>query len=156
MAKEIERKFLVSGQQWRSAANSGDALIQAYLCASDDRNLRVRIFNDSRARITIKIGTSAISRDEFEYDIPVDDARDMLPHHLGTIIAKTRYRIPHGSFVWEIDVYHGDLDGLVTAEVEMASESDEPDLPAWLGREVTGDFAFSNQSMALHGKPKEI
>jgi CYTH domain-containing protein len=89
-----------------------------------------------------------MTRDEFEYDIPVEDAEELLRTAIGIIIEKTRYRVPHEGFVWGIDVFAGDHRGLVIAEVEMQAETDEPKLPSWIGREVTGDFRYSNQALA--------
>jgi CYTH domain-containing protein len=149
MAKEIERKFLVSGQRWRTYADKGVAIRQAYVVAQDDRSLRVRIYGDGRARITLKVGHAALVRDEYEFDIDRDEAEDMLRHAIGNVIEKVRYRVPHEGHVWEIDVYDGAHRGLVIAEVELASIHDEPDLPNWVGREVTGESQYSNQSMAL-------
>ena len=148
MAKEIERKFLVSGQRWRAFADEGIALRQAYIMAEDDRSLRVRIYGDGRARITLKIGHNALMRDEYEFDIDRDEAEDMLRHAIGKVIEKVRYKVLHAGHVWEVDVYGGAHRGLVIAEVELASIHDEPQLPNWVGREVTGESRYSNQSMA--------
>lgn len=155
MAKEIERKFLVSGDNWRLDADSGSALQQAYIVTMDDRSVRVRIADSATARMTVKVGKSALVRDEFEYVIPLADAQGMIDLAVGIVIEKTRYRVPFRGFVWEVDVYDGALEGLVIAEVEMASEDDSPDLPDWVGREVTGERRFSNQYLALDGRPPE-
>ncbi|MBX4968130.1 CYTH domain-containing protein [Rhizobium binae] len=148
MAKEIERKFLVRTDGWRSAVAAKSILRQGYIASMDDRSVRVRILDGKKARLTIKIGRSAITRDEFEYDIPVADAEELLQNAIGIVIEKTRYRVPHEDFVWEVDVFAGEHRGLVIAEVEMTAETDSPALPAWLGREVTGDFRYSNQALA--------
>ncbi|QRM53145.1 CYTH domain-containing protein [Sinorhizobium sp. BG8] len=149
MAKEIERKFLVSGSRWRQTADAGVRIRQSYIITTDDRSVRVRTYGDGRAQLTIKIGQSALVRDEYEFDIDPDEARDMMRQAIGTIIEKTRYKVRHGSHVWEIDVYGGIHTGLVIAEVELASIHDDPDLPPWVGREVTGESRYSNQVMAL-------
>ncbi|MBB4237792.1 CYTH domain-containing protein [Rhizobium esperanzae] len=148
MAKEIERKFLVRSDGWRSAVETKSVLRQGYIASMDDRSARVRILDDRKARLTIKIGRSAITRDEFEYDIPIADAKELLQNAIGIVIEKTRYRVPHEGFVWEVDVFAGEHRGLVIAEVEMTAETDNPPLPAWLGREVTGDARYSNQALA--------
>jgi adenylate cyclase len=148
MAKEIERKFLVRNDSWRAGAEGKALLRQGYIASMDDRSVRVRVLDEKKARLTIKIGRSSITREEFEYDIPVADAEQLLDDAIGVVIEKTRYRVPHKGFVWEVDVFSGRHGGLVIAEVEMRSESDKPDLPAWLGREVTGDFRYSNQALA--------
>jgi adenylate cyclase len=149
MAKEIERKFLVSGQRWRTFADEGIAMRQAYIVAQEDRSLRVRILGDGKASITLKIGHAVLVRDEYELDIDRDEAEDMLRHAIGNVIEKVRYKVPHEGHVWEVDVYEGAHRGLVIAEVELASIHDDPDLPNWVGREVTGESQYSNQSMAL-------
>ncbi|ARM90034.1 CYTH-like domain-containing protein [Rhizobium sp. CIAT894] len=148
MAKEIERKFLVRSDGWRSAVETKSVLRQGYIASMDDRSARVRILDDRKAKLTIKIGRSAITRDEFEYDIPIADAKELLQNAIGIVIEKTRYRVPHEGFVWEVDVFTGEHRGLVIAEVEMTAETDNPPLPAWLGREVTGDVRYSNQALA--------
>src|SRR5690606_12968396 len=102
-----------------------------------------------RARITLKVGHAALVRDEYEFDIDRDEAEDMLRHAVGKVIEKVRYKVPHEGHVWEVDVYDGAHRGLVIAEVELSSIHDEPELPNWVGREVTGESRYSNQSMAL-------
>jgi CYTH domain-containing protein len=148
MAKEIERKFLVRGEAWRSAVESKSVLKQGYVASMDDRSVRIRILDEKTARLTMKIGRGTLTRDEFEYEIPVSDAEDLLENAIGIVIEKTRYRVPYEGFVWEVDVFAGAHRGLVIAEVEMQAETDNPPLPAWLGREVTGDFRYSNQALA--------
>ncbi|MBB3312692.1 CYTH domain-containing protein [Rhizobium sp. BK196] len=148
MAKEIERKFLVRGEAWRSAAESKSVLKQGYIASMEDRSVRVRILDEKTARLTMKIGRGTLTRDEFEYEIPVSDAEELLENAIGVIIEKTRYRVPYEGFVWEVDVFAGAHRGLVIAEVEMRAETDNPPLPTWLGREVTGDFRYSNQALA--------
>ncbi|MBB3541733.1 MULTISPECIES: CYTH domain-containing protein [unclassified Rhizobium] len=148
MAKEIERKFLVHGDAWRAGAETKSVFKQGYIASMDDRSVRVRVLDNVKARLTVKIGRSTLTREEFEYDIPVADAAQLLDEAIGIIIEKTRYRVPHGGFVWEVDVFAGQYRGLVIAEVEMRSESDNPSLPSWVGREVTGDFRYSNQALA--------
>lgn len=148
MAKEIERKFLVRSDAWRSAVQSKSVLKQGYVASMDDRSVRIRILDEKAARLTLKIGRSTLTRDEFEYEIPVSDAEELLENAIGIVIEKTRHRVPHEGFVWEVDVFAGAHRGLIIAEVEMQAETDSPSLPAWLGREVTGDFRYSNQALA--------
>ncbi|WP_438751782.1 CYTH domain-containing protein [Pararhizobium sp. O133] len=155
MAKEIERKFLVASDTWRWGSDGGILLRQAYVVAMEDRSVRVRTAGGERAQLTIKIGKSALVRDEFEYEMPIADAEELFSQAIGFIIEKTRYRVPVGGFIWEVDVYAGALEGLVVAEVEMESEDDNPSLPAWLGREVTGEQRYSNQFLAQDGRPQE-
>ncbi|CAN7341584.1 CYTH domain-containing protein [Pararhizobium sp. LjRoot238] len=150
MAKEIERKFLVASDGWRSEADRGTCLLQAYVVTMDDRSARVRLMDDERAKLTIKISNGSMTRDEFEYEIPVADAKELMSKAIGRIIEKTRYEVKHGGFVWEVDVYSGAHEGLVIAEVELSAEGDTPDLPVWLGAEVTGDLRYSNQFLSIN------
>lgn len=156
MAKEIERKFLVSDDSWRSQVTSRTAFRQGYIASLENRSVRVRIKADTDATLTIKIGASSIVRDEYEYDIPLRDAEELMTTALGIVIEKTRHTVDHEGFVWEIDVFEGLYEGLVVAEVEMNAETDQPSLPAWLGREVTGDPRFSNQNLATEDMSREL
>ncbi|WP_296067272.1 CYTH domain-containing protein [uncultured Agrobacterium sp.] len=149
MAKEIERKFLVAGGEWRKQVTRSMAFRQAYVASMEDRSVRVRIVDRRDATLTVKIGASALVRDEYEYAIPLEDAEELMHSAPGVVIEKTRHTVEHGGFTWEIDVFEGQYEGLVVAEVEMHDENADPDLPAWLGREVTGDRRFSNQSLAM-------
>jgi adenylate cyclase len=147
MAKEIERKFLVHDDAWRSSVSAAIRLRQAYIASMPDRNVRVRLANDEIATITIKLGR-ALTRDEFEYAITVPDAEELLGAAIGHVIEKTRYHVSYRGFLWEVDVFAGPHAGLVIAEVELRSEQDDPELPEWLGREVTGEYRYSNQALA--------
>jgi len=150
MPKEIERKFLVAGDGWRAEAAPGKRFRQAIVFSEAERTLRVRVVDSELATVTIKVGIegSSMSRHEFEYQVPVSDGEELLSLANGNTIAKTRYDVPRGGHVWEIDVYEGPLEGLIVAEVEMKSEDEKPELPDWLGRELTGDKRFSNQALA--------
>lgn len=148
MAKEIERKFLVSCDHWRSQATESIDIIQAYVAVGEDRNVRIRVIADRSAQLTVKLGRHAVTRDEYEYEIPVPDAREMIAAALGNVIEKTRHIVPHGGFIWEVDVFGGVYKGLIVAEVEMESEDDTPEIPDWVGQEVTGDRRYSNMVLA--------
>lgn len=150
MPKEIERKFLVARDDWRTEAGPGRRFQQAIVFSEAARTLRVRIVDDRHATLTIKVGIdgSSMSRHEFEYEVPLSDAEELLKLASGNTVSKMRYEVPRGGHIWEIDVYGGNLEGLVVAEVEMASEDEQPELPSWLGRELTGDKRFSNQALA--------
>ncbi|MGR9171079.1 CYTH domain-containing protein [Rhizobium sp. KDH_Rht_773_N] len=147
-ATEIERKFLVRNDGWRANAGPPNVLRQAYLCDRDQNSIRVRLIDGRSARLTIKIRRPGLAREEFEYAIPVDEARDLLLHAAGHVIEKTRYRVLHDGRSWDVDVFAGAYEGLTLAEIEMASEDEQPDLPQWLGREVTGKRRYSNRAMA--------
>jgi CYTH domain-containing protein len=148
MAKEIERKFLVRGDGWRSFVSRTRLLRQAYIASMDDRSVRVRLENGHIATLTVKIGRT-MTRDEFEYAIPTSDAEELLGTAIGVIIRKTRHVVPFKGFTWEVDVFEGAHAGLIIAEVEMDDESDRPELPDWVGEEVTGQYRYSNQALAL-------
>lgn len=155
MSVEIERKFLVVGDGWQNAAGPGQRLWQAYVAQEEHASVRVRLAVD-RAWLTLKSARSGIMRDEFEYEISLSDARDMLAKLCpGPVIEKTRYRVPHAGRIWEVDVFAGTAAGLVLAEVELASADEFLDLPAWAGTEVTGDPRFRN-SMLAHNLPDLI
>lgn len=156
MAKEIERKFLVDNDGWRKDVTSATAFRQGYIASLEDRSMRIRIMDDSHATLTIKIGASSLVRDEYEYEIPIDDAEELMSTALGIVIEKTRYTVEYHGFTWEIDVFEGFYQGLVVAEVEMKSVNDQPEPPAWLGTEVTGDRRYSNQILATEDLSKEL
>lgn len=147
MAAEIERKFLILDDRWRQHACGGSVLRQAYLVSTKAQIVRVRTIDARRATLTVKIRTSRTRREEFEYDIPYADACEMFQHARG-IVEKTRYEVNHQGFVWEVDVYSGQNRGLIVAEIELDSCSDNPPLPEWLGPEVTGNPHFSNRALA--------
>lgn len=150
MKQEIERKFLVRSDAWRAAAVSAERMRQGYLCAEEARTVRVRLAG-GRAWITIKGQGDGAARAEYEYAIPPDDATDLLDHLcLPGQIDKTRHRIPYGGLVFEVDVFHGDNDGLVLAEVELPATDTVVEHPAWLGEEVTGDPRYFNAYLARH------
>lgn len=155
MALEIERKFLVDNDTWRDKVERSHTLVQAYLALDGETSVRVRIKDDESARMTLKIGLSGMTRHEFEYPIPLTDAREMVAAGRDRLIEKTRHIVNYGGFAWEVDVFAGALSGLIVAEVEMASETDNPALPPWLGREVTGNPAWSNAMLATSGRPLE-
>ncbi|CAN7459739.1 CYTH domain-containing protein [Neorhizobium sp. LjRoot104] len=156
MAKEIERKFLVKSDGWRSEVSSSSDFLQAYVASGDDRSVRVRIIDGKRAKLTIKIGEHLIARDEFEYEIPLADAEEMAQNAIGVVLEKTRHEVEHGGYTWEVDVYDGAYKGLIVAEVEVEDEGALPDIPDWIGREITGDWRYSNMVMATEDLSGEL
>ncbi len=148
MGVEIERKYLVSGEAFKSLASACHHIIQGYLCAERGRTVRVRIIDGTRAVITIKGPASGLSRPEFEYDIPVTDAEQMCRLCTGVVIDKHRYIVSDDGNRWEVDVFHGVHEGLVIAELELPSEEYEFRLPTWVGREVTGDRRYYNSVLS--------
>jgi CYTH domain-containing protein len=148
MAIEIERKFLVTGDAWKAAA--GVLYRQGYLSTEKARTVRVRIAGD-RGFITIKGPASGIVRPEFEYEIPPDDSAAMLDTLcIRPLIEKRRYTIEHKGLSWEVDEFFGENQGLVVAEVELASADQAIELPDWVGAEVTGDARYFNSSLIAH------
>ncbi|MCC5865031.1 MAG: CYTH domain-containing protein [Wenzhouxiangella sp.] len=149
MGTEIERKFRVTGHQYRDLA-VGTRYRQAYLSTDKERVVRVRVVDD-QAWLTIKGKTRGVSRAEFEYEIPVTDAVDMLENLCQQpIIDKTRYRLPLAEHVWEIDEFHGVNNGLIVAEIELSSEDESFEKPDWLGEEVSGDPRYFNANLIAH------
>lgn len=142
MGTEIERKFLIASDAWRCAGD-GERFQQGYLSVDPERTVRIRLAGE-RARLTIKGRTVGATRPEFEYDIPVEDARQLLSLCIPPLIEKTRYRLRSGRHTWEIDEFHGCNAGLVVAEVELESEDEEVVLPDWVGAEVTEQPAYYN------------
>lgn len=149
MALEIERKFLVAGDGWETAIQTSRRLVQFYLTRDGRSSVRIRIEDDQRAWLTIKSASSGLSRHEFEYVIPVEDANGMRPLAEGAVIDKVRHVVSHGGHDWEIDVFAGDNAGLVVAEVELASAGQYVAMPAWIGPEVTHDRRYYNASLVL-------
>ena len=146
MGQEIERKFLVAGEAWR-ALGEGTPFRQGYLTADAARSVRVRIAG-AQGFLTVKGPSVGAARLEFEYEIPVADAEAMLDALCARpLIEKTRYRIPSGGLIWEVDEFAGDNAGLVVAEVELEHEDQEVVLPDWVGAEVTGDPRYFNASL---------
>jgi CYTH domain-containing protein len=149
MATEIERKFLVNTRLWRPLT-AGTPYRQGYLSSVNERVVRVRIAGDT-GFLTIKGITTGVSRLEFEYPIPLDDATMMLDRLCERpLIEKTRHREIFAGRTWEIDVFHGDNDGLIVAEVEIAHPEDEIELPRWTGAEVSNDLRYFNNNLAAN------
>lgn len=147
MGTEIERKFLVSDERWRHAADAGTDIVQGYLAARENVSVRVRVAGEE-AWLTIKGRTRGAARDEYEYAIPARDARRMLRTLCQPpLIEKTRYRVRHAGRDWEIDEFRGDNAGLVVAELELEDEDCPVTLPPWVGREVTGDPRYLNANL---------
>jgi adenylate cyclase len=160
MAQEIERKFLVLDDRWRSEVKASHRLRQGYLTSgylgkdgdadgksSGKSSVRVRI-SDSQAWLNIKSSTLGISRLEYEYSIPVTEAQEMLDHlAMGPVLEKTRHLIEHQGHLWELDVFYGANQGLVVAEIELTSEDETFARPLWLGREVSDDPRYFNSNL---------
>ena len=149
MSKEIERKFIVKKDIWEKFQKPAPTFIrQGYLLITDETTIRVR-FTETKGTITIKGKQKGISRDEYEYEIPLDEAKEIFETHCQKTLSKNRYKIPVGSVIWEVDEYINNLSGLIIAEVELVYENQTIDvLPEWIGEEVTMDIKFSNAFLA--------
>jgi adenylate cyclase len=154
MGTEVERKFLVVGEAWREQVTDAVHIVQGYLARPDAAHpgaatVRVRT-KGPRAFLTIKGPTAGIARSEFEYEVPVEDARAMLEQLAqGPVVDKVRHLVPVCSHVWEVDVFAGDNAPLVMAEVELAGPDEPFDLPEWAGRDVSDDPRYYNANLAL-------
>lgn len=149
MGLEIERKFLVQQALW--APNVvGERLIQGYIAANGQQlSVRVRIVAE-QAWLNIKGRINDISRHEYEYEIPIKDAQELLMNFAGNIVDKLRYKVEHKGHVWEVDEFLGENKGLLVAELELSSEGEQFAKPPWLGQEVSSDPRYLNTSLAKH------
>ncbi|MBU7582729.1 MAG: CYTH domain-containing protein [Nostoc sp. TH1S01] len=147
MAKEIERKFLVKGDAWRNLGK-GSEYRQGYIATKNSVTVRVRIANN-RGYLTIKSPSVNCSRSEFEYEIPLADAQEMLDTLCDRpLIEKVRYKIELNGLIWEIDEFNGDNKGLILAEVELTDEQQQIEIPEWIGEEVSTDKRYFNSNLA--------
>ncbi|MBM6733946.1 CYTH domain-containing protein [Mediterranea massiliensis] len=150
MGQEIERKFLVRGE-YKSQAYASSRIVQGYICSARGRTVRVRI-RDTKGYLTIKGASDAagMSRYEWEREIPLAEAEELMKLCEPGVIDKTRYLVRSGRHVFEVDEFYGDNQGLVVAEVELTSETEPFEKPAFIGREVTGDVRYYNSQLMKH------
>ena len=148
MAQEIERKFLVTSDAYKEESAKRTRITQGYLSSVPERTVRVRIKGD-KGYITIKgeCNESGTSRYEWEKEIPVEEAEELLQICEPGVIHKTRYEVNVGRFPFEVDEFYGENQGLVVAEVELLNENDHFDKPEWIGAEVTGDVRYYNSML---------
>ncbi|MDB5032739.1 CYTH domain-containing protein [Mucilaginibacter sp.] len=150
MGIEIERKFLVDAIQWQQLSKPvGSNFKQGYIVNDAAKTIRVRI-TDQYACLTFKGETLGFTRSEYEYTIPVEDGIEMLEKFAGPIIQKTRYCINFESKLWEVDVFSGDNEGLIVAEIELKQETEQFKLPPWVTQEVTGQEKYYNSNLSTH------
>jgi adenylate cyclase len=147
MSFEIERKFLVRGNDWRGLATGQSSIRQAYLDSNAKATIRIRIRDNSSATLTIKSRPSDLRRLELEYPIPVLEAEALMLLRQGLVIEKVRYLVPNGKLTWEIDVFSGENLGLVIAEIELPDEHHPVELSPWIGAEVTGRVQYYNSAL---------
>ncbi len=149
MGVEIERKFLVE-ENLLPPLHNGVYIAQGYIQTVDHTAVRARV-KGSKGFLTLKGRTQGMSRLEYEYEIPLDDARAIIQELCaGKSIEKTRYEVQMGKHVWEIDIFSGENAGLIVAEVELTSETEEVVLPAWARQEVTDQARFYNINLIEH------
>ena len=150
MGIEIERKFLLRKDDWRAEADAGTRFCQGYFAGPQRASIRVRIEGKS-ANINIKSAELGIRRLEYEYEIPLDEAEQMLNSLCEKpLIDKTRYHVSYAGFVWEVDVFEGENVGMVVAEIELPSEETSFAKPEWIGEEVSDDPRYYNVSLVTH------
>lgn len=153
MAKEIERKFLVAVDSYKSMARDSRRIVQAYLSTSKDATVRIRMI-DNRAYITVKGSNAGCVRDEWEYEIPVADALLMIERcHLENAIYKTRHYVEYEGHIWEVDEFAGRLQGLVVAEIELDSPDEYFELPPFVDKEVTDNPKYFNSVLSTLSYP---
>jgi adenylate cyclase len=148
---ETELKFLPKDDGWRSLATRHVTIKQGYFSRAEDYNVRVRIMDGQSAKLTIKSRKleSGISRYEFEYSIPLEDAETMMAEFCGKrIVEKTRHYVDYAGHRWEVDEFFGANEGLVVAEIELKSVDEQFEKPDWAGEDVTADSRYGNQNLA--------
>ena len=150
MPIEIERKFLLLNDSWRSNITGNQPIVQGYLANTDKSSVRVRI-SGSKADINIKSTTLGVSRMEYEHPLPVNEAKEMLDQLcIQPLITKTRYFVEYRDCMWEIDVFEGENTGLIVAELELAEINDKIEMPDWIGREVSDDPRYYNMHLVSY------
>ena len=149
MAFEIERKFLVRSDEWRSEVSKRIAIRQAYLATEGNASVRVRIRDNLEATLSVKSRSTTLRRLELEYPGPVIEAEAMIGLRHGAVIEKVRHLVPHGDLTFEVDVFAGENEGLVIAEIELRDELQQFALPDWIGAEVTGQPDYYNGALVL-------
>jgi CYTH domain-containing protein len=144
---EIERKFLVDKAEWEKVEKpNSKKIVQAYLLNSPEKTVRARI-KGAKGFLTIKGATVGISRTEFEYEIPLEEAEEMIRLFADKTISKDRYEITVGNHLWEIDEFHGNLEGLVLAEIELSDENEAFEQPIWATTDVSTDINYYNSKL---------
>ena len=148
MATEIEHKYLVKDDSYKTLASERHSIRQGYLSRDPERIVRVRIIDD-QAVITIKGKSRGAARPEFEYAVPLDDAEQLMALCLPPVLSKTRHIVMHEGNRWEVDEFGGDLEGLTTAELEIPTEDYAFNLPSFVGRDVTDNPRYYNSQLGL-------
>jgi adenylate cyclase len=149
MSFEIERKFLLRNDTWRGQVTGQLAIRQAYLATDGKASVRVRIRDNSSATLTVKSRPTALRRMELEFPVQVLEAEAMIGLRNGAVIEKVRHLVPQDDLVWEIDVFAGENEGLIIAEIELHDENQDVALPDWIGTEITGQPQYYNSALVL-------
>ncbi len=146
--QEVERKFLVKGEDFKRAATAVVPILQGYLSSVPERSVRVRLRGE-KAFLTVKGGASrdGVSRFEWEKEIDPHEAKELIKLCEPGAVEKSRYLVPAGKHIYEVDEFHGDNEGLVVAEIELSVADEDFIKPDWLGKEVTGDIRYYNASL---------
>jgi adenylate cyclase len=147
MNQEIERKFLVNHAEWnRTVKPQGKTIIQSYLSTNPEKTIRVRVYGE-KGFITVKGKAKGLTRPEFEYEIPLKDAKEMINLFSEVSIEKKRYEIKLDNHIWEVDVFEGNNTGLIIAEIELNSENENFNTPNWITEEVSNDVKYFNSNL---------
>lgn len=150
MGKEIERKYLVNHEKWKRVSKPyGQHYKQGYILLNPEKTIRIRI-SDIHGFITIKGKAIGLSRPEYEYEIPLDDAKELLDNFCVGSLTKTRYKIKYKNKLWEVDEFAGDNAGLLIAEIELKSENELFDVPEWVEKEATGETKYYNANLIMN------
>jgi adenylate cyclase len=149
MGQEIERKYLVDHDKWQQIdKSSGELYRQGYLLADPNKTIRVRLTTE-KGFLTIKGISTGATRPEYEYEIPFDEARELLDKFSISELSKIRYKIAFDNKVWEVDEFLGDNIGLIVAEIELTSEDESFNIPEWIDKEVTGEEKYYNSNLTI-------
>lgn len=149
MALEIERKYLVHFDKWDSLEKpQGELYRQGYISKTPEKTIRVRL-TDTTAYLTIKGAIRGITRTEYEYEIPKEDATALLDNFAETELSKIRYKLLYAGKIWEVDVFLGENEGLIVAEIELESENESFEIPEWVSVEVTGIEKYYNSRLSI-------
>jgi len=149
MATEIEHKYLVNSGVWKTIIPEKSVEIrQAYLQTDPEKTIRVRTKDDA-GFITIKGKTVGASRPEFEYEIPIADANELIDKFCSNLIEKIRHIVTHYNHIWEVDEFKGLNEGLIVAEIELTGEDEKYSIPNWVGKNVTDDLRYANSNLTI-------
>ncbi len=146
MAQEIERKFLLKNENWKKEVSSQSSIKQGYLNSNPERTVRIRIRNN-QGFLTIKSKNKGAVRNEFEYEIPLEEAEELILLCEQPVIEKIRYLVPKNNHIWEIDIFEGANQGLEVAEIELSHVNESFELPSWVDKDVTHETKYYNSQL---------